>query len=669
MNGLKLALVAVIAVLLLVLVLDRWRQPQQMQAVYTTLERVEAATRAQTEELKALRQVLAARPVTVGASAAPTSSAAIGGDGLPALDRDFLMPYDRSWYHPERQGGVLRQFSDSSKSLNPLTDGSSVTNDIHGLCNDSLADRPAWAPDRWMQSLATKAVISDDYRTYTFTIRPGVRWQRPAIASRPEFAWLDKDVELTAEDFAFTLKLILDPAVECPDQRNYYQDIDKVETPDPHTLVVRWKQKVYTSLAATLGLSPLPRHIYGRERDGSLTAPERLGAAFNQHWFDAERGVCGVGQYRLERYEPDQAVALARNPDYWGATWHFDRIEQNLAVKNDDAQLVAFKNGQVHVEGLTPLKYKSEVLDRKEPRFAAFDPANPKAGRSGELGWERVKRAAFSYLGWNMRKAPFDDRRVRQAMSHTFPKDRIIKDVYLGLGNPVLSDVLVDSPSYNHDLKPYAFDLAAAKALLAAAGWTDSDGDGVLDRAGPDGKRVAFRFEMAYYANSPEWDNTLLIYRNELKALGIDMNPVPYEFKELMRKYEDKDFAATVGGWGMGWDLDFYQLWHSSQADEQGGSNHCGFKNAEVDQLALDLRATFDEAKRITIAKRIQAIIHDEQPYTFFRSSEGIFTWQNRAPAGDHSAGRWLGGVTEGLDQLHPLKSRTPLFWHILPAQ
>jgi ABC-type transport system substrate-binding protein len=119
----------------------------------------------------------------------------------------------------------------------------------------------------------------------------------------------------------------------------------------------------------------------------------------------------------------------------------------------------------------------------------------------------------------------------------------------------------------------------------------------------------------------------------------------------------------------MGWDLDFYQLWHSSQADEQGGSNHCGFKNAEVDRLAVELRATFEEPQRIAICQRIQAIIHEEQPYTFFRSAEGIFTWKNRAPAGDHTAGRWLGGVTEGLDRLHPLKNRTPLFWHILPAQ
>jgi ABC-type transport system substrate-binding protein len=662
----KHALSAVIVILLLLLVLDRWRQPQQLHAVTQGLEQLAAATRMQTEELKALRQQIAERPL------APTGTTVVApapaaNDGLPVLGRNFLLPYDRSWYQAKIQGGTLRLFNESPKGLNPLLENSATTAEIHGRCNDSLADRPATNPGAWMQALAPAVVISDDYTTYTFTLRPGVRWQRPTLATQPGFAWLDQDVELTSADFAFALRLITDPAVECSHLRNYYADFDRAETPDPRTLVLHWKKAVYTSLSASLGLSPLPRHIYGAERDGSPTPPERLAANFNQHWFDAERGVCGVGPYRLEEYTPDQVMRFARNPAYWGATWHFDRIEQNLAIRQPDPQLVAFKNGQVHSHGLAPLQYKSEVLDRKEPRFAAFSATDPKAGRAGELGWERVRRTAFSYLGWNMRRPPFDDVRVRQAMSHAFPKERIIRDVYLGLGQPVLSDVLADSPYCNRALTPYAFDLAKAKALLAEAGWTDSDGDGLLDKL-VEGKRAPFSFVVSYYANSPEWDNTLMIFRNELRTIGVAMEPRPYEWKELIRIYEDRDFSATVGGWQMDWEVDFYQLWHSSQITETGGSNHCAFSDPEVDRLAIELRETFDEPKRIAISQRIQAIIHEAQPYTFFRSAEGIFTWQNRAPAGDIQTDRWLLGVSEGLDRLHPLKNRTPLFWHLRTA-
>jgi ABC-type transport system substrate-binding protein len=113
----------------------------------------------------------------------------------------------------------------------------------------------------------------------------------------------------------------------------------------------------------------------------------------------------------------------------------------------------------------------------------------------------------------------------------------------------------------------------------------------------------------------------------------------------------------------MDWDIDYYQLWHSSQADVQGGSNHCGFKDARMDALADRLRTTFDLAERVRIAKEAQAILHEQQPYLFFRAGEGVFIWQNRAPAGSTARERYLDGVTRGLDEFHPLVNRSRAFW------
>ena len=664
MTALKIALLAAIAVLLLVVVVDRSRQPAQLGELNRTLQALADASRAQADELKALRQQVAARPVATTPDSGPRTPD-LGGDGKPALGVNFLLPYDRSRYHPEWQGGTLRSFASSPKGLNPLLDNSSETSDIHALCNDSLADRPAWAPEQWMSGLAESVVIADDYRTYTFRLRSGVVWQRPACASEEAFAWLRTDTPLTSADFAFALRLIQDPAVDCPQVRTYYEDLEKVETPDERTLILRWKRKVYTSLSSSLGLTPLPRHIYGRNRDGTPIPEAQVGIQFNKHWFDELKGVCGVGAFRLVQYQQDKLLRLERNPGYWGVpSRHVDAIEWILDVKQPDPQLIAFKNGQVQAHGLSPLKYKSEVLDRKEPRFAAVDPANPKAGRTGELGWERSKRLAFSYLGWNQRRPLFADKRVRQALAMAFPKDRIIRDVFYGLGQPICSDVHPDHTAYNRSLVPWPYDPARAKALLAEAGWTDHDGDGLLDRS-INGTSTPLTFAIKYYANSPEWDNTLSIFRNELKALGIGLDLQTFEWKEMIRIYEDRDFDAVVGGWGMSFDIDYFQLWHSSQADVPSGSNHCGFKNPRVDELADRLRTTFEPAARNAIIGEIQTILHEEQPYLFFRSAEGIFTWQNRPPGGKVAdKDRWLLGVVEGLDQLHPLVNRTPLFWH-----
>lgn len=666
MNAVKTALLAVIAALLLVVVLDRSRQPAQLKAVHDANEQVAAALRAQTEELQALRRTVESRPVAAAPSMA-SASAGDGGprDGNPRLGENFLLPYDRSWFHPERQGGVLRTIGASPKGLNPLIDNSADAAAVHGLCNDSLCERPPTSPERWMESLAESVVITDDYRTYTVRLRAGVRWPVPlACAGQAQFAWLAGGAPLTSADFKFTLDLIQDAAVECPQEKVYYEDLAGVDCPDERTLVLRWKRTVYTSLAASLGLQPTPRHIYGRNRDGTPIPSEQLGVVFNKHWFDDLRGVCGVGAYQLERFEPDRIIAFRRNPDYWGAGLHFDRLEWLLDIKRPDPQLVAFKNGQVHASGLTPLQYKSEVLDGAEPRFAPANAADPQAGRGGELGWERVKGMSFRYLGWNMRRPLFADQRVRQAMSLALPKERIIREVFFGLGTPVLSDVLPDSEYGNRDLVPYPFDPARARALLAAAGWSDGDGDGILDRV-IDGRRIPFRFVMKYIANSPETDNMLAVYRNELKAIGIDMEARPLEWKELLRVFEDRDFDGIVGGWQMSWDIDYFQLWHSSQVDLPRSSNHCGFADAEVDALADRLRTTFVPVERIAIVRRIQAILHERQPYTFLWSGVGIFTWQNRPPAGAVvEPGRWLAGVADGLDRLHPLVNRSRLTWY-----
>ncbi len=679
MNALKIGLLIVVAVLLLVFIVDRAREAAPLREINKSLVQLNEASQQQIQELHALRQAVEAHPAQVssGTGSAPSVDPKLtiadpknptatqpavdkDRDGNPKLGVNFLIPYDRSFFHPEWVGGTLKVFDATPKQLNPLTDNSATTQSVHALVNDSLCERPPTHPEQWSSCLAESAVISDDFKVYTFNIRKGIRWQRPAIAKRAEFKWLDTDVELTADDFKFTLDLIMNPAVDCPSLRNYYEDLDKVEVLDPQTLRISWKRKVYTSLSASLGVSPLPRHIYGRNRDGTPIPAEQLGVTFNKHWFDELRGVVGVGAYLLDDYQPDKIMRFRRNPDYWGVSFHFEAIEWILDVKQDDAQLVGFKNGQVHVDGLAPLKYKSEILDHNEPRFAAFDPANPKAGRQGQLGWERVKSMSFSYLGWNMRHAPFNDKRVRQAMSFAFPKDRIIKEVFYGLGQPVLSDVHPDSQYCNKDLKPFTFDLAKAKTLLAEAGWTDSDGDGILDKT-TDGVKKSFSFTIKYIANRPEYDNTLMIFSNELRKIGIEMKPSPFEWKELMRVLEDKDFDAVVGAWQMDWDIDYFQLWHSSQVDLQGSSNHCGFANKEVDELADKLRTTFDTAERVAIAKRIQAIIAEEQPYTFFRSGEGIFCWQNQgAPAKD----RYLDGISQGLDQLNPLVNRSRLFWH-----
>ena len=231
-------------------------------------------------------------------------------------------------------------------------------------------------------------------------------------------------------------------------------------------------------------------------------------------------------------------------------------------------------------------------------------------------------------------------------------------------GRPQAGPMHRDNPDFNEDLltADFTFDLDKAQALLSEAGWADTDNDGWLDKE-INGQRTPFTFTLRYYANSPEWDNTLIIYKDVLKEIGVNMHAESYEWKTLLTYYQNFDFDAVSGGWRVsGLSTDFMQLWHSKFANQPGSSNLTGFINERVDELATKLRETFNVEERRAIAHEVQAIIHEEQPYTFFRTPEVVRIWHTDGPMK-------LEGVKHGLEHFHPLYSTSSLWWHMPNAE
>lgn len=674
MRGAIVVLLAVLAALMLLFVATRWYEPQRQQAMLAqireqtrSIERLEETLRALTSE--AMAPIRAQQETSLAAPRSELGDSpelTVERDGVAALDRPFLLPYDGTHFDRDLLGGTLRRFGSTPPGLNDIVHNASDTGAINSLVNDALCARDIRDIELWRAALATEVLISDDWKRYVFTIRRGVRWQRPQLADEPGFEWLNRDVALTAHDFVFWLDMVRNPDVEAPAIQSYYQDIDSWRAIDDHTFEIIWTESNYTNISFSLGISPLPRHIYAFDEQGQAVSEDHIGILFNEHWFDRRRQLIGVGPYRMVGFEPDRHVHFARNARYWGATPHFERIEWDSAVKDPAAQLTAFKNGQVHSAGLTATQWKIQVLDGTERRFAPYDPQDPQCGWHGELGYHKVVQRVYSYIGWNQRRPLFSDLRVRQALSHAFPRQRVIDEVYHRLGRPQASVLHPDSPYHDPDLEPWPYDVGRARALLAEAGWRDSDGDGLLDRE-IDGRRQPFRFTLIYYANSPEWDALLAIYQAELRRLGIEMRLRSLEWSDLVKVYQNQDFDAVAGGWSLGGEVDFMQLWHSSEADKPNSSNHVGFKHPEADRLAMELRRSFVLADRIRIAREFERLIHQQQPYTFIRSVESAFVWQNGLhPAVDPALG--LHGVTYGLEHYHPFAATAQLRWHFRPT-
>jgi peptide/nickel transport system substrate-binding protein len=588
-----------------------------------------------------------------------------GGEGVavtldPARDGEtkegvnFLLPYDRSHFRPEKVGGTLRFFDQTISKLNDVLESQAMTRQAFLMVNDSLVDGTPEQPELASESLATSCIIDNEYRRYTFTIRKGVKWHVPPIAQQTGYEWLRQPVELTAHDFLFWLEMVRHPDTECHSLKVYYENLESAEALDDYTLRLTWKTTEYTNVSFSLGLAPFPRHVYTRYQDGSPIPAERVALVFNDHWFDKALQLIGVGRWMLVDFDQTKGYRFRRNPDYWGAPEHFDELFWDVSTQDPDPQLTAFKNGQVHwLERIIANQYKADIIDGGEPRFARLDPNNPKAGREGVFGWERIKQADYGCTIWNMRKPQLRERAVRQALAHCYPRQRILEQVLFGLGEDLTACVHPDNKHYNKALVQYAYDIEQARRLLDSAGWRDSDGDGWRDKE-VDGQRTALRLDLIYYVKSVTMAKVYAIYKEEAAKAGIELRLVPVEDKEWDVRKDNRDFDGFSLRWSLGLDVDFKQLWHSSGASEPKSSNMASFADPEADQIIDDLRKTFVVEERDRLAKRFQEIIHREQPYLFMNAVIGIGVWQNRRIDGKDRR-ELLDDVVPGFDDYHPL--------------
>ena len=551
-------------------------------------------------------------------------------------DKKTPQPEARKWLHPEvknylveekdfvlttpeakTDGVIVRYYGTDPKGFNPLTvNDANLSECIKNYASESFATHHRNNPSLWRPMLAERVEITDDYKEYTIYLRKDVKWHKPAVDwSNPRYDWLKGDHYVTSKDVKFTIDLILNPQVECASKRNYYQDLEYCKVLDDYTVIFRWKTKTYNSINFTLGLEPIPEFVYGYDEYGKPYPKENLGLKFNEHWYNMK--FVGCGAYEFVSYEPGVAIKLKRNEEYYDEkpaikelVWliYGDTVQNVLKMKSKELDFI----------GLTSTQYREEILNGK-----ADSPF-----KNGQIHHQKFLVSSYSYIGWNADNFIFSDKRVRKAMTYAFNRKLLLENVFLGLGELTSGPFFVKAPAYDQNIKPYDFNLETAKTLLSEAGWKDIDNDGILEK-NIKGEVKEFEFSLLSFGRSAEWKAAINIYKEDLLKLGIKMNIQTLDWAVMQKRMEDREFDAYTGSWTLPWEQDPYQIWHSSQADQPKSSNRIGFRNKEVDKLIEELRSTFEQEQRIKLYHKIHAIIHEEEPYTFFYSSMAVYTWQD----------------------------------------
>lgn len=486
-----------------------------------------------------------------------------------------------------QQGGriILGSIGEPSNLIPPLaSDGAS----------HELADYIYVALLRYNKNIelepwaAKKFEVLDGGLRFRFELRQGIHW-------------FDGQ-ELTAEDVEFTYKLMINPDTPTAYAENF-KAVQSFTVIDRYTFEVTYARPFAQALV-TWASSILPKHILEHEN--------LLDTKYS-------RNPVGAGPYRLKEWEPGRRIVLEANEDYFEGPPKITTVVYRF-IPDTTTMFMELKSGNLDMMSLSPQQYLFQTKGKE---------------------WDRLFRKftylsfSYVYMGYNLKSPFFSDVRVRQAFAHAIDKQEIIKGVLLGQGKTTIGPYKPGTWVYNTDIEEYTYDPEAARHLLAQAGWTDHDGDGLLDKDGH-----PFSFTILTNQGNNQRIKTATIIQFRLKQIGIAVKIRTVEWATFIKEFVNKgSFDALILGWNIVQDPDNYNVWHSSKA-VPGGLNFVGYKNKELDTLLDQGRRLLDQDARKPIYNRIQEILHRDQPYCFLYVPMSLPIVQSRfqgiepAPAG-----------------------------------
>lgn len=466
------------------------------------------------------------------------------------------------------QGGtlVLARAEDTT-TLDPAQTFEGESTKVIGQIFDGLVNFVPGSTDI-EPGLATSWEASDDGRTWTFHLREGVRFH--------------DGTPFDAEAVVFSIRRQMDPEHPFHEgQFNTWENtfaghIVGVEAVDPMTVDVTLREPFAPIVS---GFAVYSMAIV------SPTAMREMGVeAF------AESPV-GTGPFRFVDWIQDDRLTLEANDDYWGGRPNLDRVVFRT-VPDPDRRATLLEQGEAHV---------GEGFSQTEIR---------RLGRNQNLQVRQEPGLNTGYLAFNTTREPFDDPRVRRAVSTGFDSTGLVRSTYQDLGVPAKSYLPPTLWGYNDQLEPFRQDLERARALLTEAGY-------------PDG----FSFTLDVMQNPrpymPQPVRLAEGIQTALRNLGIEVEIRTNEWNEHLRRTvrsPEADYDACLLGWlaDMPDPNDFlYVQFHSDNANLAPGRTHQNislYQNADLDRLVEQAQGAPSREQRAEFYRRAQEIVREEVP-------------------------------------------------------
>lgn len=474
-------------------------------------------------------------------------------------------------------------------SLNPVvaTDGISYT--VEWPIFDSLLELDERLNVKPL--LAESWETSRDGLTYTFKLKKGVTWHD----GKP----------FTARDVAFTFYSVLDPKVTTP-HRAYFDalagfpeltakegakkpedlSVRPIEVVDDHTVRFRLRYPSGSFLAVLVNprAGIVPEHL--------LKGQDLNTAEFN-------RKPVGTGPFKFVEWRRAERIVMEANDKYHGGRPALNRVIFRI-IPDAVVLLQELRSGGVDLMENPPL---TEVARLKQ---------------TAGLKVLTADNTSYTYLGWRQDVAPFTDLRVRRALNHAVDVQSMIKEVLQGYAVPATGQFPPSSWAYDAAVKPYAYDPAKAKALLAEAGYKPG-ADGIVAK---DGK--PFTFTIRHDVANQTVKDTAVIVQEYVKRVGVDARLEPLDWPTFVKKLFASEFEGIVVNWTNHHDPDpfAYTIWHSSQWK---GRNFAHYKNPRVDELLESARRTAVVTERKKFYGEFSKVLMEDAPYVFLYFPQQVY--------------------------------------------
>jgi peptide/nickel transport system substrate-binding protein len=464
---------------------------------------------------------------------------------------------------PKKGGTLVIGMTQKPRHLNPAVQ-SGIATAVPGtqIFATPLRYDENWNPQPY---LAESWKLSDDGLSLTLNLRKNARFH--------------DGTPITSEDFAFSIMTV---------KKNHpfkamFDPVTAVETPDPHTAVIKLANAhpaILLAMSSAL-MVVIPKHIYGDGQDPKS--------------HPANSATVGSGPFKLVEFKPGEHIVLERNTDYFmeGLPYldkviirnYKDAVSLALAVDKGEVDMNPFLAGARDIQRLK----KNADLVVTNKGYAAVGPIN--------------------WLAFNTKHDILKDKRVRQAIAYAMDRSFIVNALQGGASTPATGPIANDSPYYTDQVETYDVDLDKAKALLDEAGHPAKDG-------------TRFALTIDYIPGLPEQQKSIAEYlRSQLKKVGIKLTiRAAPDFPTWAKRVSSHDFDLTmdvVFNWGDPV-IGVHRTYLCSNIKEGViWSNTQSYCNPKVDAILAQAGQELDADKRKALYKEFQQIVTDEVPLAY----------------------------------------------------